>query len=382
MASFQKRGKTWQYTISRMVKGKSKPIRKGGFKTKKEAQIAASEMELELQKGVTPKLKPISLYDYFENWYRVFKFDVTNSTKTHYVYTLNIIEKYFGHTPIQQITKEEYQKFLNWFGETHAKETADKINIHIRGAVREAIDEGIIRIDFTRNAKVIGKVPAKKKSEKHLNYHESQLLISELIENLSNGLGYYLLLLAITTGLRYGELVGLTHEDFNFDNNTLRINKTWGYSRKMHIGFEPTKNPQSERVIRVDHVTMNLYQDLLSRLPKNEYDLIFYSHTSKYKVISNTNANKLLRKVLLSLDIKPITVHGLRHTHASLLLYKRNSIYYVSERLGHADIETTLRDYAHVIKELREEDESLMTNAFIEMYNSTSSSDALTTINN
>ena len=154
MASFQKRGKTWQYTISRMVNGKSKPIRKGGFKTKKEAQIAASEMELELQKGVTPKLKPISLYDYFENWYRVFKFDVTNSTKTHYVYTLNIIEKYFGHTPIQQITKEEYQKFLNWFGETHAKETADKINIHIRGAVREAIDEGIIRIDFTRNAKV------------------------------------------------------------------------------------------------------------------------------------------------------------------------------------------------------------------------------------
>lgn len=75
------------------------------------------------------------------------------------------------------------------FGETHAKETADKINGHIRGAVREAIDEGIIRIDFTRNAKVIGKVPAKKKSEKYLNYVDSELLLKELKSNLSKGLG-------------------------------------------------------------------------------------------------------------------------------------------------------------------------------------------------
>lgn len=52
-----------------------------------------------------------------------------------------------------------------------------------------------------------------------------------------------------------------------------------------------------------------------------------------------------------------ISCHGLRHTHASVLLYKDVSIYYVSERLGHADIETTLRVYSHVIRELRLRDE-------------------------
>ena len=49
MASFQKRGKTWQYTISRVIDGKSKPIRKGGFKTKKEAQVAAAVVESDLR---------------------------------------------------------------------------------------------------------------------------------------------------------------------------------------------------------------------------------------------------------------------------------------------------------------------------------------------
>lgn len=60
-------------------------------------------------------------------------------------------------------------------------------------------------------------------------------------------------------------------------------------------------------------------------------------------------------------------MHGLRHTHASVLLYKKVSIYYVSERLGHSDIETTLKEYTHVIKELRVEDERGTMKTFEEM---------------
>ena len=51
MASITKRGASWQYAVSNVVDGKSRPIRKGGFKTKKEAQIAAAEVEARLQKG-------------------------------------------------------------------------------------------------------------------------------------------------------------------------------------------------------------------------------------------------------------------------------------------------------------------------------------------
>ena len=61
-------------------------------------------------------------------------------------------------------------------------------------------------------------------------------------------------------------------------------------------------------------------------------------------------------------------MHGLRHTHASILLYKKASINYVSERLGHNDIQTTLNKYAHITKGLRIEDETTVTDTFEQFY--------------
>jgi integrase len=125
----------------------------------------------------------------------------------------------------------------------------------------------------------------------------------------------------------------------------------------MHEGFGPTKNEQSIRTIKMDPKTMAVFKDWFNRIPDNIFKLVFYSPSSKYKVLSNGAANKTLETLLKKLNIEPISVHGLRHTHASILLYKKVSIYYVSERLGHKDIETTQQHYAHIIKELRVQDE-------------------------
>ncbi|ALC80419.1 site-specific integrase [Bacillus gobiensis] len=357
MASYQKRGKTWQYTISRMVNGKSEPIRKSGFRTKGEAKAAATEIEAQIRKGTIPSLTPVPLVDYFDKWVNLYKKKVSNTTLKHYHYTSNQLKSYFGAKHIQDIKRHDYQLFLNEFGSTRAKETVEKLNTHIRACVQDAIEEGIVPVDFTRKAELTWTTPAKKTSEKHLNFMDSQLLLRELHKRLDKGLGYYLLLLALTSGMRFAELVGLTRKDFDFINNKITINKTWGYMERSQEGFGPTKNEASNRVIKMDKPTMNAFKGLFQLLTPNMYGLVFYSPSSKYKVISNTNANKLLRKLLLELEIESITVHGLRHTHASVLLYKKISVYYVSERLGHKDIETTHRDYSHVIKELREEDE-------------------------
>ncbi|WP_325167406.1 tyrosine-type recombinase/integrase [Lederbergia citri] len=104
---------------------------------------------------------------------------------------------------------------------------------------------------------------------------------------------------------------------------------------------------------------MSSFKRLFKTVIPNLYGLVFYTPESKYRVISNTNANKLLQKTLQELDIDPITLHGLRHTHASVLLYRKVDINYVSERLGHSTIETTYKHYPHVLKELREEEEKL-----------------------
>lgn len=355
MAGVNKRGKKWQYTFYY----NKKQYRKGGFNTKKEAQIAGMEAEADLRKGETIPKDKIIFVEYFETWYKRYKESVvTDSTLTHYEYTLKAIKEHFSDTLMKDITRHDYQDFLNAYGATRARETVEKVHSHVKSCVYDAVEEGIIKIEFTRKATLTGSVPAKKESEKHLNYIESEMLLKELYKRLERGLGYYLLLLALTSGLRFGELVGLTRKDFDFKSNTLNIDKTWGYLKKMHTGFGPTKNTQSIRKIKIDAKTMAAFEKLFERMPTNIHQLVFYSMQSKYKVITNSTANKLLRNTLHDLGIETtMSVHGLRHTHASISLYKKSSIYYVSERLGHGDIQTTMRDYAHVIKELREEDE-------------------------
>ncbi|OIK10164.1 hypothetical protein BIV60_22250 [Bacillus sp. MUM 116] len=117
MASIQKRGKTYQYTVSHTVNGKQSPIRKGGFPTKKEAQIAAAEVEAQLAKCLIPILKKIPLDNYFENWITLFKEPkVSRVTLEHYKYSLKAVKDYFQDKPIQDIKRQDYQLFLNWIG--------------------------------------------------------------------------------------------------------------------------------------------------------------------------------------------------------------------------------------------------------------------------
>lgn len=357
MASFQKIGKTWQYNVSRMVGGKSKPIRQGGFATKKEAQVAAAEVESGLQKGIVPHLRPEPFDEYFEEWLKVYKTGISKNTMARYLDTLSTIKEHFSGVPIQDITKRSYQAFLNTYGLERAKDTVRKLNTHIRACIREAIDEGIIRVDFTRGVVFTGSVQSKRPEEKHLSYFESKRLLQAL-ENPEH-LSHYIILLGLTSGMRFGEMVGLTRKDFDFKKNEIKISKTWGYTSQMHEGFGPTKNDQSNRIIKMDDKTMSLFKSLFDKQPPNTHGLVFFSPESKYKVVSNTAVNKSLKHFLEKLNIESISVHGLRHTHASVLLYKKVSIYYVSERLGHSDIETTLQHYAHIVKELRVQDEKI-----------------------
>ncbi|WP_339244203.1 site-specific integrase [Bacillus sp. FSL K6-0998] len=353
-----KKRTSYEFTVSHTVNGESKPIKKGGFRTKSEAKAAAAELEAQLAKGLNPVTKKISFVEYFDEWIGLYKKDkVSTTTLKHYEYSLNAVREYFSETPIQNINRQEYQKFLNWFGSNKAKETVAKVHGHIKSCVKDAIEDQLIQIDFTRKAKPHWTVQAKKSIEKHLNYGDSEQLLQTIWSKVDDGLGYSLLLLILTSGLRFGEAVGLTRKDFDFNENTIKINKTWGYKKSSLPGFGLTKNEQSNRTIRMDKITMNHFKELFNTTPTNIHELVFYSPESKYKVISNANTNNLLKKLLLELNIEPITVHGLRHTHASVLLYKKLSIHYVSERLGHSDIETTLKEYTHVITELRLQEE-------------------------
>lgn len=362
MASITKRGSTWQYRVNNIVDGKRKPIVKGGFKTKREAQVAAAEVELSINKGSQVIVKEKSFAEYFHEWIELYKSNKHVTTYSRYLNSYERVKEHFKEMPIQKITRPEYQKFLNEYGKGKSKETVKKLNTHIRGCVKDAIDEGYISVDFTRKVEFNATGESKKSEDKHLNYKESMVLYEELFKRLSDKTTtYHLILLGLVSGLRFGELTGLTIEDFDFKNNTISVHRSWDY--KFGTGFAPLKNEQSKRTISIDKNVLLEFKKLILALPKNEYNLIFYRQTN-IKTVTNEGANKVLRQTLKDLNIDSITMHGLRHTHASLLLYKGANIHSVSKRLGHSDIQTTLDHYTHVIKEMEERDEEVAINMF------------------
>ncbi|KOS67753.1 hypothetical protein AEA09_03715 [Lysinibacillus contaminans] len=365
MASITKRGNTWQYTVSYMEDGKYKPIRKGGFRTKKEASVAAALVEANIAQGIIGIKKDIAFAQYFLEWYQTYKNDVGTITLKSYQATYNKLLSHFKDAPLQKVTKRDYQNFLNALGETSAKDTNRKLNGYIRTCLKEAIDEGLLRNDFTRNVTVTGS-SGKKSSEKFLDYTSSQLLLQDLHNNIDQGIENIMLILALSTGLRYGELIGLCINDLDFKNNRIKVHRQWKY--KEGGGFGPLKTEKSERTISIDKLTMKALKKHLITVkndPANVYNLVFFEPSSDISVVTNDRLNDTLRSILKRLSIKPlITAHGLRHTHSSILLYKGISILYVSERLGHSNIDITTSTYAHVLKELRERDSEQTSNIF------------------
>ena len=147
--------------------------------------------------------------------------------------------------------------------------------------------------------------------------------------------------------MRFSEALALTPKDFDFSRQMLSVSKTWDY--KGDGGFLPTKNQSSIRKIPLDWQTVIQFAELIKPFPEEKPIFV------KNKVYNST-VNALLARHCRKANIPLITVHGLRHTHASLLLFAGVSIASVARRLGHSNMTTTQKTYLHIIQELESKD--------------------------
>lgn len=367
MARYVKRGKSWQYEISyKDADGKYKKLRKSGFPKKTDAIAEAAEIESKLAKGFAAASKDCLLSTHFEKWIKVFKKDkVSNGTYKKYLYTLSIIRQYFGDLTIKTINRTKYQEALNNFAENKSDESTRQINIHIRASISNLVDEGIINCDFTKGAITKGGKSAKAENDKYLNYDDFQKLIKAVRSKLNPIYASpFMIFVGSMTGMRFSELSGLTWDHINFKKGYIEVTRTWDHSKQ---NFGPTKNPQSKRKISIDRNTLNIIKEykekqnkLFQRLEiEPEHDFVFYN--ARNGVINNKSLNKQLNSLCKKLNLETtITSHGLRHSHASMLIYKDVNILYISKRLGHRSLNVTMSTYSHAIKELQnKEDDSV-----------------------
>lgn len=289
-------------------------------------------------------------HTYYKQWITVYKEGaIRDVTMKKYLMALKWIEQLAPTLKLCQVNRITYQQLLNDYAVNHERVTTMDFHHQLKGAIMDAVDDGLIDRDPTRKAIIKGKNPSPKKN-KYLNQFELHTLLSNL--DLPNHINWdWLILLIAKTGIRFSEALGITAEDFDFSHQLLSINKTWDY--KGGGGFLPTKNRSSIRKVQLDWQTVIQFSELTKALPAKTPIFV------KSKIYNST-VNDLLERRCRAVNIPVITLHGLRHTHASLLLFAGVSIASVARRLGHASMTTTQKTYLHIIQELENQDLDLV----------------------
>ena len=289
-------------------------------------------------------------YKYYEKWIHIYKEGaIRDVTMKKYEITLVWLKKLVPQLSLCDLNRITYQKLLNDYAEVHERHTTMDFHHQLKAAILDAVDDGMIERDPTRKAIIKGKTPRVKKI-KYLNQFELHTLLSSL--DLTPQINWdWLILLIAKTGMRFSEALALTPKNFDFARQSLSVDKTWDYKGKG--GFMPTKNKSSVRKIQLDWQTIIKFSELIKDLPEDEPIFV-------HGRVFNSTVNNILARHCKALDIPVISIHGLRHTHASLLLFAGVSIASVARRLGHASMTTTQKTYLHIIQELENRDIDLV----------------------
>lgn len=289
-------------------------------------------------------------YDYYEKWIKIYKEGaIRRVTLDKYKMTHSWLKKLAPNLALCDLNRISYQQILNDYAIYHERQTTMDFHHQLKGSILDAVDEGLLDRDPTRKAIIKGKTPSVKKV-KFINQFELHTLLDTL--ELKNEISWeWMILLIAKTGLRFSEALALTPADFNFSRQSISVSKTWDY--KGDGGFLPTKNQSSIRKVQIDWQTVIQFSQLIKDLPEDKPIFV------KGKVYNST-VNGVLERYCKKAEVPVISIHGLRHTHASLLLFAGVSIASVARRLGHSSMNTTQKTYLHIIQELENRDVDLV----------------------
>lgn len=358
--SYRKRGKKnlWDYRI--FDKDKKVVASNSGFKTKREAEIEALALELKLINGVIID-KNITFYSLWEKWLELTVKPLSKSDITFYKHILRgrFIKDYFKDKPAVKIKASEYQAFINKYAETNCRDNVSRMNAEIRNVIVFAKRDKLSIEDFTEGVILSGRPSKKRRDEKYIHsFEDYQKLVTYLESNLDlkTSVVPHLLLIQLKTGLRAGEVAGLTWDCVLWESSEIKTYRRYDTARKR---WTKPKTEDSVRTVPLDSDTLSILINLKKEQSifiengtiTNNENMIFVD--LNYNVITNAGINKHLKQILKTLKIHPknMTSTGLRHTYCSTMLAKGIDIWAVSKLMGHKDIKQITETYGHLIKE-------------------------------
>ncbi|SFS83833.1 site-specific integrase [Paenibacillus sp. BC26] len=353
--SVRKDGTTWYYILERTENGKRKQSKKRGFSTKKEAQRALVEAQSALNSGTYVNPSKLTVAEYLLEWMNDKQHTIGRETASNnLIYIRNHITPMIGNIALSKLSALDIQRvttrmFEKGLASSTIKRTFNIINTALNKAEKMQL--------ITRNvASFVDKPKVKKKELEVWDIHE----IQQFLETATTSRYYIAFHLAIMTGMRQGEILGLRWQDVDFEHCKIYIRQTLSHDGK---DFKAgAKTVSGIRSVSVDPTTIE-YLKKHNRIMENEKRLakgVFFDkglviHTSTGNQLIPRNLMREFKQLLIMADMRKITFHDLRHTHASLLLRQNVHPKIVSERLGHSSIKLTLDIYSHLLPNMQKE---------------------------
>jgi integrase len=339
------------------VTGKRRREWHSGYPTKRDAETARVEILGRMQRGehVAPSKLTLDAY-LLEVWLPAIAASVRSSTLARYRLDVNTLERELGSVPLQGLNGQHldglYAQLLT-DGRAHA--SVRHLHVVVRRALRDALRNGLV----LRNA-ADAATPPRVASPAPATWSTSQL--RTFLGSVRSDRLFAAWLLLSNSGLRRGELLGLAWGELDLDAGTLQVVRSL-VSVRNTLSFSEPKTRRGRRTIRLDpgtiaelrgHRARQAEERLALGLGKpGRSDLVFTDTLSE--PIKPDSFSQFFDRRVAKLGLPKIRLHGLRHTHATLLLASGANVKTVSSRLGHASVAFTLDTYAGALPELEEQ---------------------------
>ena len=318
---------------------------------KKEAILRESEIKKQVLNNTFIVKNKITMKELLDEWLEYSKEIWSPKTYVSNVHWCDIINRVIGHIKLQDINVKILEDFYKEIREntTYSDKTIQHFYTIINTALKRAILWGYI----TTNPNTFIEKPKVRKKE--IEYYTPDE-VDELLKALHDeSLKYQAIIyLAIDSGARRGEIVGLTWNDIDFKNKTININKSVQYTKERGIYETKTKTQTSDRKIYISDKTINIlkqYQkeQLISKMKLgSKWENSNRIFTNNYGGDMHPDTpSQILEKVIKKYNLKRICFHGLRHTSISLQISSGIQAQIISKRAGHSNITTTHSIYSH-----------------------------------
>ncbi len=336
-------------------------------KKKKEVLERMQELLCDVHSGNYLTPSKLTLGEWLDIWLQEYQGSKKSMTVRNYTGTINKhIRPGLGGTRLTKLTNLMIQRFYNSLCEGEHP-LAPKTVKNVHGILHKALDQAVKSGELKVNPSCNCVLPKMVQHEiKPLEPDE----ITRFLQNLEGEPYKNLFLTAFFTGMRQGELLGLSWDRVDFKNGIIEIRQ----QLQCIDGVYSLQTPKHDKVriiapvqlvmdaLKEEYETQRKNRQLLGKAWKNEWNLVFTDETGKLLV--RRTVDKHYKKILEKSGIEEHRFHDMRHTFAVSMLDAGEDLKTLQENLGHATAAFTLSQYAHVSQKMRLQSSKRMNDYF------------------